>query len=50
MTTQEPAGGRFQSFEAFYPFYIHEHSNRTCRRFCNGTGWVLIALTIAART
>ena len=27
-----PDGGRFQSFSAFYPYYIHEHSNRTCRR------------------
>ncbi|MGV8930275.1 MAG: Mpo1-like protein [Brevundimonas sp.] len=32
MSTQEPAGGRFQTFAAFYPHYIHEHSNRTCRR------------------
>jgi hypothetical protein len=23
---------RFASFQAFYPYYIHEHSNRTCRR------------------
>ena len=23
---------RYASFEAFYPFYISEHSNRTCRR------------------
>ena len=32
MSTQQPAGGRFQTFAAFYPHYIHEHSNRTCRR------------------
>ena len=25
-------GGRYASFSAFYPYYIHEHSNRTCRR------------------
>ncbi len=24
--------GKFQSFEAFYPFYLKEHSNQTCRR------------------
>ena len=31
--TQTPSdSGRFQSFSAFYPYYIHEHSNRTCRR------------------
>lgn len=23
---------RHQSFESFYPFYLGEHSNRTCRR------------------
>ena len=22
----------FESFEQFYPFYLSEHSNRTCRR------------------
>jgi hypothetical protein len=22
----------FESFETFYPFYLQEHSNRTCRR------------------
>ena len=28
-----PASGeRFASFSQFYPYYIHEHSNRTCRR------------------
>ena len=27
-----PPGERYASFSAFYPFYIHEHSNRTCRR------------------
>ena len=24
---------RFQSFAQFYPFYLSEHRNRTCRRF-----------------
>ena len=23
---------RFKSFAAFYPFYVSEHANRTCRR------------------
>lgn len=27
-----PSGERFASFDQFYPYYIHEHSNRTCRR------------------
>ncbi|TJY64742.1 DUF962 domain-containing protein [Sinimarinibacterium sp. CAU 1509] len=28
MTTQT----RYQTFEEFYPYYLQEHSNRTCRR------------------
>ncbi len=33
--TQAPAAAdprQFQSFAQFYPFYLREHSNRTCRR------------------
>ena len=51
MTTQEPAGARFQSFEAFYPYYIREHSIRTCRRIhVVGSGLVLAALALAVVT
>ena len=32
MSTPSAPEGRYASFEAFYPYYIHEHSNRTCRR------------------
>ena len=32
MSTQPADGERFASFEAFYPYYIHEHSNQACRR------------------
>ena len=32
MTSPTPPQGRYASFQAFYPHYIHEHSNRTCRR------------------
>ncbi|MEN5170447.1 Mpo1-like protein [Brevundimonas pondensis] len=36
--------GRYASFEAFYPYYIHEHANRTCRRIhVVGTGLVIAA-------
>ena len=51
MSTQEPAGGRFQSFAAFYPHYIHEHSNRTCRRIhVVGSALVLVVLAVAVVT
>ena len=43
MSTEHPQG-RYASFEAFYPYYIHEHSNRTCRRIhVVGTGLVVAA-------
>jgi hypothetical protein len=45
--TQTPATNheRFQSFDAFYPFYISEHANRTSRRLhVIGTGLVILAL------
>jgi hypothetical protein len=36
--------GRYASFEAFYPHYIDEHSNRTCRRIhVVGTSLVILA-------
>jgi len=44
MTQTTPNGGRFQSFSAFYPYYIHEHSNRTCRRIhVVGSALVIVA-------
>jgi hypothetical protein len=30
--TQNTAAKKYQSFAGFYPFYLTEHSNRTCRR------------------
>ena len=39
------ANGRYASFAAFYPFYIHEHANQTSRRLhVIGTGLVICAL------
>ena len=34
MSTSKTSGPteRFDSFSEFYPFYLTEHSNRTCRR------------------
>lgn len=43
---------KFSSFEEFYPFYLGEHSNRTCRRLhFVGSGLVLgvIAAVIMGR-
>ncbi|MEY3762948.1 MAG: hypothetical protein RL281_1553 [Pseudomonadota bacterium] len=28
----EPDASSFSSFKTFYPFYLNEHSNITCRR------------------
>jgi hypothetical protein len=32
MNPDETAAPRHTSFAEFYPFYLSEHSNRTCRR------------------
>ena len=32
MTTSTDTNRRFASFADFYPFYLSEHANRTCRR------------------
>jgi hypothetical protein len=40
--------GRYARFADFYPFYLSEHSNRTCRRLhFVGTTLVLLALALA---
>ena len=44
MTSQPADGERFASFEAFYPYYIHEHSNQVCRRIhIVGSALVIVA-------
>jgi hypothetical protein len=47
-----PADGRrYASFAEFYPFYIREHANPTCRRIhVIGSGLVLVALALAIVT
>lgn len=48
---QSAPGDRYASFQAFYPHYIHEHSNRTCRRIhVVGTGLVCVILLTALVT
>jgi hypothetical protein len=42
---------RFTSFTEFYPFYLSEHSNRTCRRLhFAGTSLVLGTVVAALAT
>jgi hypothetical protein len=42
---------RYQSFSDFYPFYIREHANQTCRRIhVVGSGLVLVFLAVAILT
>ena len=51
MTQPALPNERFKSFEAFYPYYIHEHSNRTCRRIhIVGSAVVLGILVLAVVT
>ena len=38
---------RYTSFRDFYPFYLGEHSNRTCRRL-HFVGSVLVLITLAS--
>jgi len=41
---------RFTSFRQFYPFYLSEHANRTCRRlhFVGNCGVLLVILAVLA--
>lgn len=48
LTDHSASTGRFASFREFYPHYLSEHSNRTCRRLhFIGTTLVLTVLAIA---
>ncbi|TPX60454.1 hypothetical protein SpCBS45565_g07527 [Spizellomyces sp. 'palustris'] len=52
LTLPHPASGRFTSFQAFYPFYLGEHANKTCRRLhvvgtSFVTGTIIYAITTA---
>ena len=49
---KDDTAGRFASFAAFYPFYLSEHRNATCRalHFAGSTlVLVLIALALVTR-
>ncbi|WP_308367162.1 MULTISPECIES: DUF962 domain-containing protein [unclassified Microbulbifer] len=46
MATAQPR--KFESFCDFYPFYLEEHRNLTCRRLhFVGTGLVILLLAVA---
>jgi hypothetical protein len=50
-TTSNAPARRYQRFADFYPFYLSEHSNRTCRRlhFVGSTlALVFLALAIVS--
>ena len=45
------AGTKYSSFTDFYPFYLAEHSNRTCRRLhFAGTSLGLVCFALAVAT
>jgi len=46
LSAAAPQGRRFASFAEFYPFYLGEHSNRTCRRLHVVGTAALIALPL----
>ena len=39
---------RFASFREFYPFYLSEHANRTCRRMHFAGSLLVIAIIVVA--
>ena len=39
---------QFSSFKEFYPFYLGEHSNLTCRRLHFVGTWLVLAVPLAA--
>jgi hypothetical protein len=51
MSRAETQAKRYASFAEFYPFYLSEHSNRTCRRLhFVGSSLGLACLVIALLT
>ncbi|MGQ0650910.1 MAG: Mpo1-like protein [Betaproteobacteria bacterium] len=45
------AESAYRSFESFYPFYLSQHGNRTCRRLHFAGTWPgLLALLLAFST
>lgn len=47
LSHQPATSGRFASFRDFYPYYLSEHSDRTCRRL-HFVGTCLVLTVVAA--
>ena len=47
LTDRSVSHGRYASFAEFYPYYLSEHSNRTCRRM-HFVGTTLVLIVVAA--
>jgi hypothetical protein len=45
---QQVAAARFESFAAFYPFYLAEHRNATCRALHFAGSTLVVALVVLA--
>lgn len=45
--TELPEGARYTSFREFYPYYLGEHANPTCRRL-HFVGTSLVITTVVA--
>jgi hypothetical protein len=39
---------RYTSFRAFYPFYLEQHSNRTCRALHFAGSWLVLGIIVFA--
>lgn len=51
MSTSQTQASRYASFAEFYPFYLSEHSDRTCRRLhFVGTSLGVVCLVLAVVT
>jgi hypothetical protein len=47
----KPEAKKYTTFREFYPFYLSEHSNRTCRRLhFVGSTFVLVCLALLVTT
>lgn len=51
IATEQPTDRHFASFQEFYPYYLSEHADRTCRRLhVIGTGLVITTTATALVT